>query len=159
MITQVGNNRLFIGNADDAMSNLHLQTYNINAVVNTALDLDTPFFDHIRHYKIGLLDGPGNKFYDYWISAILVMSLLEDSKTVLVHCHEGKSRSVAIVLIVVSLMEFRDISIKESIKESFKYIQASRPDIFVKKSHYPFIAEVIKSMKSLPDFQIEEELE
>jgi protein-tyrosine phosphatase len=152
MINKLGDKRIFIGDANDSRNLAHLKQYKIDAIVNVALDLDTPFFDYIRHYKIGLLDGPGNKFYDYWIASTLLISLLEDGKNVLIHCHEGKSRSVAIALIVISLINYRKLSVKESVDASYKYIKKYRPDSFIKKSHFIHIMEVIKCLRSLPEF-------
>ena len=82
----------------------------VDAVSNVALDLDIPPTQgNAYRHKVGLLDGPGNDEF-LLMSAVLVLHALNRKyRRILVHCHEGKSRSVMVVAMYVSIvggMEF-----------------------------------------------------
>lgn len=82
----------------------------IEAVLNVAVDLDIPPTQgNVYRHKVGLLDGPGNDDA-LLLSAVMVLHALNKRHNrVLVHCHEGKSRSVMVVSAYVSIvggMEF-----------------------------------------------------
>lgn len=81
-----------------------------DAVLNVAVDLDIPPTQgNLYRHKVGLLDGPGNDD-GLLISSVLVLHALNKRHNrILVHCHEGKSRSVMVVSAYISIvgnMEF-----------------------------------------------------
>src|SRR3990167_9719678 len=98
MIKQVSNN-IFLG---DSHSSLHeidnIRVLGINAIINVAKDLNDPWYDGIESYKFGLLDGPGNDYIQFKLAIETGYFLWAAGKRILIHCHEGKSRSVAISL-------------------------------------------------------------
>lgn len=100
MITWITNN-IAIGNSSDART----ADKNIfNYVLNVAIDLDIADDFRWRH-KIGLLDGPGNHPAIFRAIIELLVALTTENKRVLVHCHEGKSRSVMVVSTYVSILK------------------------------------------------------
>lgn len=111
MITYILDN-IAIGNSQDSKTANNLQ---FNAILNVAIDLD--FEDNFKwRYKVGLLDGPGNEPLTFVSAVVLLHSLVKQGKKILVHCHEGKSRSVMVVatyLIVVGLKSSIDDALLE----------------------------------------------
>lgn len=103
MITYILDN-VAIGNSQDSNS---VKNGQFDAILNVAIDLDIKDEFKWRH-KIGLLDGPGNH-PDMMIAAVLVLhALVNSGKRVLVHCHAGKSRSVMITSLYVSIAKNLD---------------------------------------------------
>ena len=105
---------LFIGNSFDAQRHQYLRKNNIKAVLNVAFDLNDPFCSDIQWYKVGLIDGDGNIPWQIKIARDLLTDLCVagqmNNSNVLIHCHEGLSRSVYIAYIHVlnSLLEKPD---------------------------------------------------
>lgn len=98
MITYILDN-VAVGNSQDSIGAKNEQ---FDAILNVAIDLDIKDEFKWRH-KVGLLDGPGNH-PDTMIAAVLMLhSLVNSKKRVLVHCHAGKSRSVMITSLYVSI--------------------------------------------------------
>jgi protein-tyrosine phosphatase len=82
---------LWVGNSRDGRT----PHGNIDAILNVATDLDYSPPAGI-YLKIGLVDGPGNKQEKFNLAVKTLTSLMEKGLNVLIHCHEGKSRSVAV---------------------------------------------------------------
>lgn len=111
MITMI-TDRIGIGDSSDGRQIPSV----FDAVLNVAIDLDIPPTQgKVYRHKVGLLDGPGNDDA-LLLSAVMVLHALNKRHNrVLVHCHEGKSRSVMVVATYVSIvggMEF-DKTLKE----------------------------------------------
>jgi protein-tyrosine phosphatase len=105
MITMI-TDRIGIGDSSDGRQ----VPPGIDAVLNVAVDLDIPLTQgNVYRHKVGLLDGPGNDDA-LLLSAVMVLHALNKRHNrVLVHCHEGKSRSVMVVSAFVAIvggMEF-----------------------------------------------------
>jgi protein-tyrosine phosphatase len=88
---------LYIGSWQDAAQHrvgLLLQN-KITAVVNLAIDHDDewPAFPNAFYFKVGLIDGGGNKQHHLDAAVWLVEHLMDNGETVLVHCISGMSRS------------------------------------------------------------------
>jgi protein-tyrosine phosphatase len=98
--------RIGIGDSSDGRQVLSV----IDAVLNVAVDLDIPPTQgKVYRHKVGLLDGPGNDDALLLAAVMVLHALNKRHNRVLVHCHEGKSRSVMVVAVYVSIvggMEF-----------------------------------------------------
>ncbi len=89
-------NNLYIGNSQ-SVNVANLEHFKIDAILNVAFDLNDMYDSRFQWYKIGLIDGNGNKEIQIDLAYKLLTNLLANEQSVLVHCHEGLSRSVYIV--------------------------------------------------------------
>lgn len=101
--------RIAIGDANDAKQ----LSPAIDATLNVAVDLDIPLTGGNAHrHKVGLLDGPGNDDALLLSATMVLHALNKRYRRILVHCQEGKSRSVMVVSSYISIvgnMEFEKV--------------------------------------------------
>ena len=102
-------NNLFIGNAGDAKSPDVLYKNGICSVFNVALDLNydlsklgVAFADQ---YHVGLTDGLNNPPELFYAALFTLRGLMSKSHPILIHCHEGRSRSPTIVATYMTLTQ------------------------------------------------------
>lgn len=89
-----------IGNSNDARA----PQEGVTAVLNTAFDLATNDAGlTVERHKVGLIDGSGNSTFQMIAAVLCLMHLLRRHARVLVHCHEGQSRSPIVVATYLSL--------------------------------------------------------
>lgn len=110
----------------------------VKGVLNCALDLDIdaktlipPDADPLQnpvYMKVGLLDGPGNSTYAL-ISAALAIRQMVDLKAspVLVHCHSGSSRSVAVLALYLAWQRKWTIGKAVGLIKSKRSLAAPKP--------------------------------
>ncbi len=92
---------LWVGSSDAWMNAKGL---GIDAVLNVAYDLKGGVsWPDMEYMQVGLIDGPGNPLAAYHAAILALVTLFERWKKVLVHCHMGRSRSVAVALMYLSL--------------------------------------------------------
>lgn len=122
---------LYIGGSDAAADMALLRTRNIKVMLNCAVNLDidlvkdpqpevashlaTHGAGHVRYYKLGLVDGPGNPEMMMLAGYHLLRSILDqelpdkpsyplrEKGNILVNCRGGRSRSVALVSLFLHL--------------------------------------------------------
>jgi protein-tyrosine phosphatase len=125
MISQI-TPQVAIGNADDARTVTKEQ---FDAVLNVAIDLEILDLSVKRH-KIGLIDGPGNDPMTFLLAVLFLYSLVKSGKRVLIHCHEGKSRSVMVCAIFVAIQE--QISVDEALAKIMpaRKVDVKRPALY-----------------------------
>jgi hypothetical protein len=71
----------------------------VDAILNVAFDLRNHHqWNRVHLAQCGLIDGPGNSLAAYYSAVLQLGALLQLGKTVLVHCHKGESRSVAVII-------------------------------------------------------------
>lgn len=86
-----------------------LQAAGVTAILNVAADLQ----DHLGWGQgfylshAGLWDGPGNSLAAYYSAVYQLMHLRSIGHKVLVHCHEGRSRSPFVTLCYLRAMSRR----------------------------------------------------
>lgn len=99
MPSQITNN-IWIGNSNDSTAEDRLKKLGINAILNVANDLPEilGWRQGFHSSHCGLVDGEGNTKSLYLSAITQLHALVEMQKKILVHCHEGKSRSAAIVV-------------------------------------------------------------
>lgn len=117
---------VFIGNSQDARQP---DSSKIDAVLNVAVDLDT-LEKFKERYKVGLVDGPGNSQGTFVSAVLLLHSLVKENKRVLVHCHEGRSRSVMVVSSYLSALN------AEPFDDTLKRVMSARGVAEYKPSMY-----------------------
>jgi protein-tyrosine phosphatase len=93
---------LWVGNSQDE------ETAEVDMILNVARDLrPTRGYPKVEYCHVGLVDGPGNPMTAY-CAAILALATLKQvcasNWRILVCCHEGKSRSLAVAVMYLALM-------------------------------------------------------
>lgn len=95
------NEHIWAGSSSDPKNLDALRLNKISAILNVANDLDIPINWHkeaMLYTKCGLIDGQGNAVVRFRCAVDLLVSLIGDGHVVLVHCHEGKSRTCSVIL-------------------------------------------------------------
>lgn len=90
-----------VGSIEDAMAHDMLRSEGVQSVL-TVSDFPTLHGSGFNWRKISLKDGPGNP-PEHVVTAVEALDeLRRDAPAVLVHCAEGKSRSVLIVSLYIA---------------------------------------------------------
>lgn len=80
----------------------------VDVIVNVAKDLKpTRGWPEAAYYHIGLVDGPGNDISLYLSAVFALNSVLNSGRSILVSCHEGKSRSMSVAIMYIHLVSGR----------------------------------------------------
>lgn len=139
MITYILDN-VAIGNSQDSKN---VKNEQFDSVLNVAIDLDIKDEFKWRH-KVGLLDGPGNH-PDMMVAAVLALhALVNSGKRVLVHCHAGKSRSVMITSLYVSIAKNIDFDTVLKQVMAHRGVDVYQPALYeLAKIVYPVLAELL----------------
>ncbi len=123
--------QIWIGSSSDARNAEALKAADITHILNVAEDLQAElgWRDGFTHFHCGLRDADNDK--GLYEAALKILAHITASlKKVLVHCHEGSSRSVYIVAChMVREMGLLDV------KAALELIQSKGRDINVKKGH------------------------
>ncbi len=119
------NEKIFLGSSSDALHRAPLVSQQgITALLNVAKDLTNLNVTH-QHFRIthvGLGDGDGNPKGLLYAAVMALAGLIQEGHTVLVHCHEGRSRSPTVVATyLVAKGEF------QSIEEALEFLHSCRP--------------------------------
>ena len=135
-------NNIWIGNSSDAKNLDQLKEANIDIVLNVAFDLNTPLIDRIVQCKVGLIDGPGNPFKAF-ICAVNLLDALCKVGSVLIHCHEGKSRSASVLAAYITSKTGC------SLDKAYQTIAEKRPIIEPKAAMYELASNYIQYHKEI----------
>jgi hypothetical protein len=139
---------IYLGNSQDPKHTDELMTNDITFILNVAKDLDVNPLVGI-YYKSGLMDGPGNTWDDYIRTCYLAYSLFLEGKNMLIHCHEGKSRSAFIVLILITLDLFKqgsNMNGKEVQLKAMDILVKARPIVTINKAHFDVYESLVASL-------------
>lgn len=149
--------KFFIGSSFWGKDLQILKDNGITTVVNIAEDYEDTKFEGIKYHKVGLYDNGEDPFNTgkYLEAAITVISALQKGETVVLHCHEGKSRTIAIAILVICLLEIRtmlslpknvDDFLKQKISETHKYLCSIRPIASeIRPNHLDRVYEVLRN--------------
>lgn len=86
---------IWLGNSSDVVAAVG----KVDAMLNCAHDLPcTRQWGHVYSAHCGLVDGPGNRMSAYYSAVAQLGALILTGKKVLVYCHDGESRSAAVVM-------------------------------------------------------------
>ncbi len=123
---------IYLGSSQDGLHRKpQLKVAGITAILNVARDLTNTTTTHkeFEMYHVGIMDGGGNAATMAYAALIVFHTLLDAGHTVLVHCHEGKSRSAGLVAAYLTGWdEFRDIDAAEA------FLKTKRPRVDINKS-------------------------
>ena len=101
--------RIWIGSAYDEKNLLDIDS-GVTGVLNVAFDLRSICSEantEIECMHIGLVDGPGNTIGSYCAAVLGLATLLDRHEQVMVVCHGGRTRSLAVVIMYMILKEGR----------------------------------------------------
>jgi protein-tyrosine phosphatase len=89
---------LFVGNSHDG------EKVNVDAILNVARDLhNSRGWPTVEYAQVGLADGPGNHLTLYHAAVMTLHEMTRRHARVLVHCHEGRSRSLAVAMMLLNV--------------------------------------------------------
>ena len=143
--------QIYVGDSRSAREEHILRDNGITAVVNMAKDLNDPWFPGIKSYKIGLMDGPDpDNYVGYYLGASTCLEILflGPEEKILIHCHEGRSRSAAIACIVMA--ELWDYTLEEAEER----LKGKRPEIYIKEAHRSHMDRALRSIQSYKNEQV-----
>eukprot|EP00471_Norrisiella_sphaerica_P010481 CAMPEP_0184495612 /NCGR_PEP_ID=MMETSP0113_2-20130426/31843_1 /TAXON_ID=91329 /ORGANISM="Norrisiella sphaerica, Strain BC52" /LENGTH=365 /DNA_ID=CAMNT_0026881871 /DNA_START=124 /DNA_END=1224 /DNA_ORIENTATION=+ len=114
---------LYLGSEDDAKHQKHLQDLKITHVLNVSSDVKNYFPDEFKYHRIDLPDEIGSNLMAHFTTGFeyLKVSDKDVNKRVLVHCHQGVSRSSTMVL--AYLMHSKHWTLEDA----YKFTKAQRP--------------------------------
>jgi len=120
---------IWLGNSHDAIhSRKELKENGITAILNCAWDLKNTQLSHKDGFEIaqcGLRDSKDNNVFAIYSAVLQLANLVKNNHFVLVHCHEGRSRSAWVVAYYLYAIENFD-----TIEEAFDYIVSCRPEVY-----------------------------
>lgn len=105
MFSKIRNNLFLSAHADITFANI--TSHGITAIVNLSTEVNTPAFDGVEGVKYAFKDDANEAAKHTDKATQIVMDLLQEGHTVLVHCKQGASRSPHIVANVVAKREDR----------------------------------------------------
>jgi protein-tyrosine phosphatase len=126
--------KIYLGSSQDAQHRKReLKEAGVTAILNVARDLTNATTTHkeFEMYHVGLMDGGGNATLMAFAAMMVLHSLLESGHTVLVHCHEGKSRSAG--LVSAYLFGHQDHPEYSTFEEAEDFLRTCRPRVDVNK--------------------------
>jgi predicted protein tyrosine phosphatase len=135
--------QLYLGDIDDAFNTRWLKDMSINTVITAAVDIDEKMLtnlllkEKISHHIFHLSDTTSQDIISFLPQ---IFAIIKSSKTVLVHCMFGISRSVSIVL--AYLMHHYKMYLDDAIRN----VLQKRPCIFPNDG---FILQLIGIEKSI----------
>ncbi len=90
---------LWVGDSVDEM------TAEVDVILNVARNLKpTRGWPKIEYVHVGLVDGPGNMPCAYRAAIFELASMMHRGKRVLICCHEGRSRSLAVAIMYLATL-------------------------------------------------------
>jgi len=95
-ISEIINDRLFLGNISHSLSKTVLKILGVRRIINISQEIPCSFPDEFEYYHIKISDHPKENLYKYFDE---VCQFIESSPgPVFVHCRMGISRSSSIVI-------------------------------------------------------------
>lgn len=113
---------LFIGNIDDANDIEKIKKNDIKGILNCAIECQNRIYGNVEIYKLGLKDDLDENLNNHLDAALdYINKFVRNEKNILVHCHKGRSRSVAVV--IAYIMKYGNDRSYLSIKQAINIIK------------------------------------
>lgn len=130
---------LWLGNSSDARDVLNHSKDDTWFSINCAFDLDIVCSSlNTRMFKVGLVDGPGNKqsSFNFAVDLLEYIDNIRGKDPLLIHCHVGASRSAGVLATYLAKKENK--STEEILKELklLRSIVDPKPAILSLMSNY-----------------------
>eukprot|EP01080_Neovahlkampfia_damariscottae_P009340 gene9340-1427_t len=133
-------NFLYLGNAQNSISNEQLKELNIKLILNTAKECKNYFKSEFIYKKFSFIDEEFEDIFKFFDEAFEFIEMgRRNNQGILVHCFMGMSRSAAIC--IAYLMKYQRISLNES----YNFVKKKRPIIEIN----------IGFMEQLKNYEIE----
>lgn len=120
--------RIWIGSYETAQDQRFMRENRIGLIINCTQHVPSPFKDDIPTYRVPVDDSPewGDllKSHVYHTSKLIHHILTKTSKSVLVHCHAGVSRSSTVVASYLILEK------GYTSEQAIRQIQTHKPETF-----------------------------
>lgn len=118
---------IWLGNTHDAKHSIpELKAAGITAVMNCAKDLDNELsFRDFTLSHCGFVDGGGNTIQAAYAAVLQLASLVAEGHKVLIHCHEGKSRSATVLAYYIHAKQASEVTLEDIIQK----IKEKRPRV------------------------------
>lgn len=115
---------LYLGTKNNAHNMFELNTMNIEFIINAACEVDNKFYDFFEYIKLSWDDVPEcDILKDLDIVVDKMNSIINQKKSVLVHCKAGISRSVSIIIAyLIKYENMKYTSAYDYVKSKKKYI-------------------------------------
>ncbi len=96
------NDNIIVGKWEDVS---HVVDNDIEGVLCVAQDMNigSKWVKGVEYAQVGLVDGPGNTIAGYSSAVLTLATLLARHKKVMVCCHDGASRSIAVAVMYLIL--------------------------------------------------------
>lgn len=109
------NGSLLLGNKSFASSYKGISDYNIQLVINCTKEVPNYFESKIDYKKLNIIDCEEEDIYQYFDTCTeAIHKYLISGKSVLVHCQQGKSRSVSII--IAYLLKYTRLKLSNCLK-------------------------------------------
>lgn len=122
---------IWLGNSQDARNVDALRASGITSILNCAEDLPPAlgWKEGITHFHVGLRDD-SNHSSRYRAACCVLEALVDEGKSVLVHCHEGRSRSPYVVALYLAPLKF-----DWQMERAIAFIKERRPIVEIHQGH------------------------
>ena len=120
---------LYLGGLVTTINLFILQSLNISVIINCTKDLENYFeADHIKYHRIAIDDFEIEDITEHLKGCYKLLHEYVDSKglSVLVHCQQGKSRSVS--MIIYYLMQRNGLTVDEALQYIKRYRFTASPN-------------------------------
>eukprot|EP00466_Bigelowiella_natans_P012846 jgi/Bigna1/91085/estExt_fgenesh1_pg.C_880024 len=116
---------LLLGSEDDAKQLKHLEALGITHILNVSSGVKNYYPDKFEYHQINLPDSIDSNLSEHFQKAFdfLKSSDGDSTKKVLVHCHQGVSRSSTVVLAYLMYTKHW------TLKDTYTFAKSSRPQI------------------------------
>lgn len=146
---------LYISDFIDANNPELLKEHGITAIVNVAIEMHDNVMVKMKQFKVGMFDAEGNSLDMYVLAGQLVLDLLRQGETVLVHCWAGKSRSYAVATVALGALNLQseraqkpNYDVNSIVKPTLDQIEEARHEVYMLSAHKPMLASAISHVWS-----------
>ena len=120
---------LYLGHVINASNYYQLKEFGIDCIVNVTLEHSNYFKDYFDYYNIEIRDEIDASFDSEFKKCLeYIKDQIDNNKKVIVHCNQGRSRSVAVI--IGYLMKYQ----KYNIDDAYKMIKEKKEEININEN-------------------------
>lgn len=116
----------------------------LQGILNVADDAPEPSHSRrILYIHAGLTDGPGNSIHEYYNAIVSLDFLRKSYSSILVHCHEGRSRSCFVVACyLANYLGKSYLEVKKEMKEKY-------PQLNIHLEHEKLVQSILDYLRKM----------